>query len=57
MKVPTADLPHQIEGLLTIDHIALTGDLVAKEATHVPALLNEGHRLSDHDCYVVNLTD
>jgi hypothetical protein len=57
MRVPTADLPHQIDGLLAIDHIALTEDLVAKDAVRVPVHLDDSRRLSDHDCYVVTLTD
>ncbi len=54
LQAPTADLPHQIEGLLTIDHIAVPGDAVVKEAERHSALLHLA-RLSDHDAYVVHL--
>lgn len=57
MHVPTADLSHQIDGLLSIDHIALTEDLSVKDAAQVRVLLADGRRLSDHDCYVVTLAD
>lgn len=50
--VPTAELPHPIEGLLSIDHVAVPEGTSATarrvEATH------EGNRLSDHDAYVVD---
>ena len=53
LEVPTASLPHQIEGLLSIDHIALPkgtgGDATAHSA------LIEGGRHSDHDAYVVEI--
>jgi endonuclease/exonuclease/phosphatase family metal-dependent hydrolase len=52
LVVPTAQLPHPIEGLLSIDHIAVPRRTAATaervEATH------EGKRLSDHDAYVVD---
>jgi hypothetical protein len=52
LVVPTAELAHPIEGLLSIDHIAVPQRTAATarrvEATH------EGKRLSDHDAYVVD---
>lgn len=52
LVVATAELPHPIEGLLSIDHIAVpTG--VRTSATRIPAA-HEGKRLSDHDAYVVD---
>jgi endonuclease/exonuclease/phosphatase family metal-dependent hydrolase len=53
LVVPTADLPHPIEGLLSIDHIAVPGG-VARGAERVSAEAG-GTRLSDHDAYVVEL--
>ena len=51
--VPTADLPHAIDGLLTIDHIAVPRGVPAT-ASHVVAA-HDGKRLSDHDAYVVDV--
>lgn len=53
LSVATADLPHPIEGLLSIDHIATPLDLPVR-AEHVIATA-DGRRLSDHDAYVVEL--
>jgi hypothetical protein len=53
MSVPTAPLPHHIDGLLTIDHIAHTDDLASQDATRVSSRTPDGRRLSDHDGYVV----
>lgn len=50
LEVPTADLPHRIPGLLTIDHIAVRAN--DSEATRVDAA-----GLSDHDFYVVDKRD
>jgi hypothetical protein len=51
--VPTAELPHPIEGLLSIDHVAVPSGTVAS-ATRVEAI-HEATRLSDHDAYVVDV--
>jgi hypothetical protein len=50
LDVPTAGLPHRIDGLLSIDHIAVPHD----SSTSATRLLAEhdGKRLSDHDAYV-----
>ena len=53
LTVPTADLPHHIEGLLSIDHVAVPRDIPA-QATAVD-VTRDGRRLSDHDAYVVDL--
>jgi hypothetical protein len=50
LQVPTAELPHLLEGRLSIDHIA-----VARERRVVGAERISGVGLSDHDCYVVEL--
>jgi hypothetical protein len=52
---PTADLPHPIDGLLSIDHIAAPADMWASGSRHV-ALTADGRRLSDHDAYVVEVS-
>jgi endonuclease/exonuclease/phosphatase family metal-dependent hydrolase len=54
LQVPTARLPHQIDGLLSIDHIAVPEDSLVGEAERVSARLDTG-RLSDHDAYVVHV--
>lgn len=51
LVVPTADLPHRIDGLLTIDHVAVPNGSVG-EATRIVAE-KDGKRLSDHDAYLV----
>lgn len=54
LQTPTTDLPHQIDGLLSIDHVAIPMDATVSSAQRVSALLQRG-RLSDHDAYVVEL--
>ena len=51
MTTPTADLPHPIEGLLGIDHIAVPKGTQAVASRIVAT--HDGKRLSDHDAYVV----
>lgn len=53
LEVPTADLPHRIDGLLSIDHIAVPAGRVAA-ALHITAE-HAGSRLSDHDAYICDL--
>jgi len=55
MQVPTADLAHRIDGLLSIDHIGLSGDLACQQATRFIAQDPDGRRLSDHDGYLLAL--
>ena len=52
LTVTTADAPHRIEGLPSIDHIAVPTSWVSEPARRVVAEA-EGKRLSDHDAYVV----
>ncbi|HEU5038887.1 MAG TPA: endonuclease/exonuclease/phosphatase family protein [Nocardioides sp.] len=52
LVVPTADLPHHIPGLLSIDHIAVPRGTRA-QARAVGAML-DGRRLSDHEAYVLD---
>ena len=53
LTVPTAALPHRIDGLLSIDHIAVPPG-PAPTATAVSAIIGD-RALSDHDAYVVDL--
>jgi hypothetical protein len=55
LQLPTAGLPHQIEGLLSIDHIAVPADWRVLEVEHHPAFAG-GARISDHDAYVIEAT-
>ena len=54
LHVPTADLPHRIDGLLSIDHIAIPAGVAVAAASRVVASADR-HRLSDHDAYVVEV--
>ncbi|HEY0951221.1 hypothetical protein [Nocardioides sp.] len=54
LHVPTASLAHRIEGLLSIDHIAIPTDMTVTAASRVIGSA-DGRRLSDHDAYVVDL--
>ncbi len=54
LVAPTTHLTHQLEELLSIDHIAVPRTRTAVPAERVSALLESG-RLSDHDGYVVEL--
>jgi endonuclease/exonuclease/phosphatase family metal-dependent hydrolase len=51
LVVPTTELPHAIEGLLSIDHVAVPAGLAATARRVVAEC--DGKRLSDHDAYVV----
>jgi endonuclease/exonuclease/phosphatase family metal-dependent hydrolase len=53
VAAPTAVLPHAIDGLLSIDHVAVPVGLHAT-ASRVAAE-RDGERLSDHDVYVVDV--
>lgn len=52
LQVPTAWMPHQIDGLLSIDHIAVPKSWHVT-ATQRHRALSGGTRISDHDAYVV----
>lgn len=54
LKAPIEPLPHRIDGLLSIDHIAVPLDTKVIGAHRVQARQN-GHYLSDHDAYVVDI--
>lgn len=55
LSVVTAAAPHQIDGLLSIDHIAIPSTWGARVEHHA-ALLETGP-LSDHDAYVVEVNE
>lgn len=52
LHVPTALSSHQIEGLLSIDHIAAPRAWVVSDTQRHRAFVGES-RISDHDAYVV----
>ncbi len=52
LYVPTASSPHQIEELLSIDHIAVPESWVVSATQRHRAFVGET-RISDHDAYVV----
>lgn len=53
MQVPTSSLSHQIEDLLSIDHIALPGAWRVSDVQRFRALVGE-IRISDHDAYALS---
>jgi len=54
LQVPTAALPHRLEGVHSIDHIALPVRWQVRSADRVRAQV-DGRRLSDHDLYVIDV--
>lgn len=54
LQVPTTNLPHQLDELRSIDHIAVPAAWQVRSAEHVAARIG-GRNLSDHDAYVVEL--
>jgi len=52
LQVPTASSPHQMDDLLSIDHIAVPKSWAVSSTQRHRALVGEG-RISDHDAYVV----
>lgn len=55
LQVPTATLPHRVDGLLSIDHIAIPTGWTVHGVEHHPGS-SAGVRISDHDAYVVDVT-
>lgn len=51
LEVPTSKEPHRIDGITSIDHVAVPDDVVAGAERVVAEAA--GRRLSDHDAYVV----
>lgn len=56
LQVPTASLPHQIEDLLSIDHIAVPKPWHVVASQRHRAVFGKT-RISDHDAYVVETSD
>jgi hypothetical protein len=54
LTAPSSKLPHAIDGLLSIDHIAVPVDVPVSDVRRVVAAV-DGRRLSDHDAYVVSI--
>ncbi len=54
LVVPTALLAHPIEGLRTIDHIAVPAHFRVDRVERIKAKV---HGLSDHDAYVVEVEE
>lgn len=54
LQVPTASVPHQIDGLLSIDHIAIPASWTVLDLEHHLAS-SDGARISDHDSYVIEV--
>ena len=52
LVVATRNAPHAIEGLSSIDHIAVPAAWTVTSPRRIDATA-EGRRLSDHDAYVV----
>jgi hypothetical protein len=55
LQVPTGDAAHQIDGLLSIDHIAVPASWTVLAVEHHPAFVDDV-RISDHDAYVVEVS-
>ena len=53
LEATTTELPHRIDGLFTIDHLAVPAGLHA-QASRID-VSHAGKRLSDHDMYVVEV--
>ena len=54
ITVTTGAAPHRIEGLLSIDHIAVPSTWVVRSCRRIPASDGD-RRLSDHDAYVIEV--
>lgn len=54
LQIPTADSPHQMDGLLSIDHIAVPASWSVVAAERHRAFV-DGRRISDHDAYVIEV--
>lgn len=54
LTVPTTALPHRIDGLFSIDHVAVPTRTTVMSQERVVAALAD-RRLSDHDAYLVTL--
>lgn len=55
LQVPTAAAPHRIDGLLSIDHIAIPAEWTVHTVEHHPGSYDDVN-LSDHDAYVIEIS-
>lgn len=55
LEVATTDLPHRVEGLLSIDHVAVHQHSRVFDARRVVAVGADDRPLSDHDAYVLDV--
>lgn len=56
LMAATSDLPHRLDDLFTIDHIAVVPQSAGILAVNrIEAAGADGRRLSDHDAYTVDL--
>jgi endonuclease/exonuclease/phosphatase family metal-dependent hydrolase len=53
LQVPTAEMPHQIDGLVSIDHLAVPTTWEVRATQRYRAFVGAA-RISDHDAYVVD---
>lgn len=54
LTVVTADLPHRLNDLYSIDHVAVPSQATVKRTERLP-MGAEGRTLSDHDAYFVDV--
>jgi hypothetical protein len=54
LQLPTEEAPHQIPGLLSIDHIAVPASWKVLNLEHYPAFADKA-RISDHDAYAIEI--
>ena len=55
LRAVTADAPHRIEGVTSIDHLAVPTTAHGVEPAQRVAMTGEGRHLSDHDAYVTDI--
>jgi hypothetical protein len=56
LRPTTADLAHRIDGIMSIDHIAVPATWAVKQRTTQMPVSDAGKPLSDHALYVVEAT-
>ncbi len=54
LQLPTADQPHQLDGLLSVDHIAVPTSWQIAEVERHSSLCGD-KRISDHDAYCIEI--
>lgn len=55
LQVPRGSLPHQLDGLLCINHIAVPKDWSVRDAQRHRAVVGDT-RISDHDAYAIEVS-